>query len=384
MFTMAVGQSDDVDALEAARQAIAQCREQLGDRTARGALLFVGYDAFEPAIVAEVKAAFPLAAICGSTSAAEMSSVGGYQDDAVTLAVFSTDDVDITVGAASDVAANIDEACRAAVAQALAGTDKPPRLGIVLADALAGQHALEAVRRALPDGVALVGGAASGANLPSPRPNFEFEGARVVENGISVMLFSGPLAFSVAVGTGLRPVGPEGVVTASEDGRILEIDDRPAAAFVRPYIDVPGAATFGNPLAFRDDDASEPYLRAMLGEDPSGALMIPGSVPVGARVQLSTASTDDIVRATTDVTSRAAATFPADATPAGALLFSCAVRRFMLGSRTAQEVTEARSMLPPSLPVAGMYCAGEIAPVSVDPAHTRFHNETFVAVLLGA
>jgi hypothetical protein len=40
-------------------------------------------------------------------------------------------------------------------------------------------------------------------------------------------------------------------------------------------------------------------------------------------------------------------------------------------------------MLGPDVPFAGFYCFGEIAPVaSVD--ETRFHNETIVAVLLGA
>jgi hypothetical protein len=180
-------------------------------------------------------------------------------------------------------------------------------------------------------------------------------------------------------------VGPQGTVTASAEGLIAEIDGRPAAAFVRPYVDEPGAATFGNPLAFVDDEASAPYLRAMLGEDPAtGALIIPGSVPSGARVQLTTASTEDIIAATTDVTRRAAELFPPGVTPSAALLFSCAVRRFMLGTRTAQEVIEARSMLPATIPLAGMYCVGEIAPVGLDAAQPRFHNETFVAVLLGS
>jgi hypothetical protein len=59
------------------------------------------------------------------------------------------------------------------------------------------------------------------------------------------------------------------------------------------------------------------------------------------------------------------------------------VRRFLLGSRTAQEVIEARALLPGDLPLVGMYCGGEIAPVD-DGNVSRFLNETFVAVLLGS
>jgi hypothetical protein len=43
----------------------------------------------------------------------------------------------------------------------------------------------------------------------------------------------------------------------------------------------------------------------------------------------------------------------------------------------------AREMLGFDLPMAGLYCYGEIAPVgSADGS--RFHNETLVAVLLGS
>ena len=103
---------------------------------------------------------------------------------------------------------------------------------------------------------------------------------------------------------------------------------------------------------------------------------------MGATVQLTTATTDEIVAATADTVRRATEAFPAGATPSAALVFSCAVRKFLLGSRTGQELGEARSLLPADLPVAGMYCTGEIGPVG-DAQATRFLNETFVTVLLG-
>jgi len=45
-------------------------------------------------------------------------------------------------------------------------------------------------------------------------------------------------------------------------------------------------------------------------------------------------------------------------------------------------VAEARALLPENLPLVGMYCGGEIAPVD-DSGISRFLNETFVALLLG-
>jgi len=383
MLRMAVGQSDDVDGVAAVREAIEQCREQLGGDEPRAGLLFATFDSFDPALVREVREAFPGIRLIGSSSSAEMSSVVGYREDSVTLAVFVSDTVQFTTAAATWELGGVEAAGRTAVEAACAATDATPRLCIMVADAIEGQRALESVRRALPEGAVLVGGASSGVTLGAPNPSYQACDDLVIEHGLALLVLSGPLAFSVAVGTGLRPVGPTGVVTRSVYGRIDEIDGRPATSFTAAYLDVAGPATFGNPLAITEAGASAPYLRVLLAQDPAtGSLSIAGSVPVGATVQLTTATSDDIVAATADTVRRATEAFPAGATPSAALIFSCAVRKFLLGSRTAHELGEARSLLPADLPVAGMYCTGEIGPVG-DALATRFLNETFVTVLLG-
>ena len=234
MFTMAVGHSDDVDAHDAIHAAIDECRAQLGGRRPKAGLLFAGYEAFDRAVPGSVLHAFPGIALAGSTSYAEMSSAGGYTEDGLTLALFASDEVDLSAGAAGHADTDLENACRQVVDQAMNGADEPPRVGIMVADGLAAQSALEAVSKLLPDDVVLVGGASSGANLATIRPNFQFAKRQVVENGIALLLFFGPLKFSVAVGTGLRPIGPTGVVTASAAGVITEIDGRPASVFIEP------------------------------------------------------------------------------------------------------------------------------------------------------
>ena len=384
MLTMAVGHSDDVDPADAIAAVIEQCRAQLGHRSPQAGILFAAFEAFDPSMVAAVSEAFPGTSLMGSTSAAEMSSAGGYHEDSVTLALFTSDNIDLTTGIGTGVDADLDAACRKAVGQALAQTDKPPRVCVMVADALNGQHALEQVRHALPEGVLLIGGASSGLTLGNPRPSFQFCDDQIVQEGVAVLVFSGPLSFSYAVGTGLRPIGPVGTVTRSDYGAIEEIDGRPAASFVSKYVDVVGPATFGNPLAIREKGSSDSYVRVMLSQDPAtGALRIAGSIPVGSTVQLTTATTDEIVAAASDAVRRATEAFPSGQTPSAALVFSCAVRKFLLGTRTGQEVSGARSLLPLDMPLAGMYCTGEIAPVGIgEPSH--FLNESFVTLLLGS
>jgi len=73
--------------------------------------------------------------------------------------------------------------------------------------------------------------------------------------------------------------------------------------------------------------------------------------------------------------------FPSTSSAEAALVFSCAIRKWVLGTRTGTELDITRQELGRAIPIAGLYCFGEIAPL--DTGGTAFHNETFVTVLLG-
>ena len=93
--------------------------------------------------------------------------------------------------------------------------------------------------------------------------------------------------------------------------------------------------------------------------------------------------TEEIVDGARASISDALARFPSGRKPDAALLWSCATRRFLLGTRTGREVEIVRDTVGADTPVAGFYCLGEIAPI-VDGDVSQFHNATMVAVLLGA
>ena len=114
-----------------------------------------------------------------------------------------------------------------------------------------------------------------------------------------------------------------------------------------------------------------------------GGLVIPGTVPTGATVQLTTTNPDDMLDATHDAVERARAAYPGTGDPSAALIFSCAVRKYLLGTRTAREVETAQELLPASMAIAGMYCLGEVAPTGAE-RNSHFLNETFVTLLLGS
>lgn len=138
-----------------------------------------------------------------------------------------------------------------------------------------------------------------------------------------------------------------------------------------------------NPLAILDDDTGRYYLRAPMEYDESdGSAIFFGSVPQGATVQLAMATTEEILRGTEESLAEAVAGFPRDAMPEGALIASCAVRSFLLGTRTSAEIERIRNGLGQDLPVSGFYAFGEIAPLGL-ATPPSFHNETCVTVLIG-
>ena len=56
---------------------------------------------------------------------------------------------------------------------------------------------------------------------------------------------------------------------------------------------------------------------------------------------------------------------------------------YVLGTRAGREIEIARETLGQAMPIGGLYCMGEIAPMASSD-RTQFHNATMVSVLLGS
>jgi len=163
----------------------------------------------------------------------------------------------------------------------------------------------------------------------------------------------------------------------------LEPGDPRHEARDRRYLGTAGPA-IANPLAvFETPESERFYLRTPVAYDAvSGRVTFFGAVPEGATVQITVAAPDEIFNGATASIADALATFPAGGTPEAALLYSCATRRYLLGTRAGREIELIRDALGPAVPIAGLYCMGEIAPMTpAGPA--LFHNATMVSVLLG-
>ena len=391
MFRMAVGHSDDIDIESALTTVFEECDAALAGATPRAGIIFGAWDIDHRVLVDGVRRHYPGIELAGATTAGEMSSVIGFSEDSVALAVFAADSVEITAGIGRNLRADPAEATRQAVATARSKATQPSRLCLVM-PTIGGAEAgliFDGLRAALGPGVPVVGGGASpedpAATLGATESR-QIVNDEVTRDSIAILLFSGDLDFSFGVETGWQGVGPRGVVTRISPDGVLEIDGLPAIDFYARYLGT-GQPPIANPLAVFEGDGSGSdrfYLRTPINWDPeTGRVGFFGAVPEGATVQITVAGTEQIFEGARASMQDALAAYPAGKTPDAALLYSCATRRFLLGTRVGREVEMIRDLLGTSIPIAGMYCLGEIAPMA-SPDRTQFHNATMVSVLLGA
>ena len=389
MFRMAVGHSDDVDLASALEVAFAECEAGLAGAAPNAGLLMSAWGVDHQTVIDQVRARYPGIELAGMTCAGEMSSVLGFREDSVALALFASDSIDIVVGLGRNLAEDCLAATRQAVAEATAKTRLPPRLCIVLST-IGGVEAsviLAALRAALGPGVPILGGGAAPrdpATESDGRGSHEFAGDVLTSDALAIVLFAGPVAFSFGVETGWQRVGPRATITRASDAGVLEIDGRPALEFYERYVGT-GRPPVANPLAVFEEPGSDRfYLRTpTMYDQEHGSIGFFGAVPEGAIVQLTVAGTDQIFAGAKASITDALARFPAGAQPEAALLFSCATRKFLLGTRAGREIELAREVLGDAVPIGGFYCMGEIAPMGSADL-TRFHNATMVSVLLGS
>jgi hypothetical protein len=385
MFFTVVAQSDDIDTEGALAEILAQCHEKLGKRVPKAGLLFSTIDLEHDQVLDGILNAWPNLELIGCTTAGEMSSALGYREDSVALVLFGSDSIEFASGIGRDVSKNIPSACRAAVESAAAKSDLPTAICITLPESMttSAQQIVDSLRKELGSNVPVVGGTAGdGYRMVATR---QFCGREVCSDSVPVLLLSGPLVYSVAVESGWEPVGEPGLVTRSEGTVLHEIDGRPALEFYRRFLGETANPSPDCPLAMLDEDGKVECLRATLGtiDADTGAITYLAEIPEGKMVRITVADRGNILDGCRASIKKAFAGYPHGKKPDAALFFSCASRRDLLGTRTKEEFGIIGSVIGDEVPVCGFYGYGEIGPRDRSDEASRFHNETFVSLIIG-
>ena len=386
MFSAAVGHSEDTDATAVANELVDRCTAQLGGAPPKAGLLFAAIDFDHQALLDQIDRRIPGLELIGCTTDGEISSEMGFREDSATLMLFASDTVDLTTGVGHMMSQDLAAACRDAADAAKAKTTRRPRLCVTAPEGLTSEgHALtETLQQAVGPDVPIFG--AMAGDQWRLKQTKQFYGTTVLSDAIPVMLFSGEFTFSYGVACGWKQVGDAGRVTRSTGAVVHEIDGAPAIDFYRKYLGSGVNPSAELPLAILDSHDQIEYLRASWGvvDEATGAVTFLAAVPEGARVQVTVTDRDSILKGCLESLSIATSNLPDGATADFGLFFSCAARKVMLGTRTEEELKLIRGALGAQVPLCGFYGYGELSPQQGNPTGSKYHNESFVSLLIVA
>jgi len=221
--------------------------------------------------------------------------------------------------------------------------------------------------RAFP-GSTVIGGLTSG--VLDPGASRLFTQSQVHRSGALLLALSGNVVIDSVLAQGCRPVGDPLFVTACEGNLISELDGRPPKELLSAIyetLDEPDRARFGDALCIglalpgprQTIGAGDFLMRNVLGLDPdNGALWIGSRIAPNAIVQF---HLRDGQAASDELEERLALSLAGDLAPSAALLFACVGRGRNLFGVSGHDSGTLRRLI--DIPVAGMFSAGEIAPV---------------------
>lgn len=240
---------------------------------------------------------------------------------------------------------------------------------VLLADPLSfdAEFCARGLDRAFP-GATIVGGLASGTQEPGDARLFADRDLH--RHGALLLAFTGDVVIEPVVAQGCRPIGEPLFVTASAGHQLQGLDGRgPREVLGRVWADLDerDRARFGDSLCIglalpgsRQTFGTGDFLiRNVHGLDSdTGALWVGARVAPHSVVQF---HLRDATTAARELTARLDATLPGRPPPEAALLFSCTGRGRELFGVTGHDSAALRRRA--DIPVAGMFSAGEIAPL---------------------
>jgi hypothetical protein len=383
---MAIGHSDDIDSRDAMTSILEQCLQQLSGETPVAGLLFAGIGYEHELILAAIQDVWPGLPLIGCTTDGEFSTVQGYSNESVVLSLFYGPGIEAGVGLGRNLTSSITEATEKAIAQARGLRTADPAVCLTTPESMTVNctDIVERLQAALGSASPIVGGV-SGDHREFGT-TYQFSGSEVLSDSLPILLLWGDVQISFGVSSGWQPIGSTYKVTHSEGNVIYTINDRPVLEVFADYWgkaeDLGLLGEF--PLAvFPDPDNHDDfYLRAVFSTDSeAGSATFAATVPNGSTVRMTSVLRAGIIDGSREAMCRASASFRGE--PTGALVFSCAARKWLLGTSVAKEFISLVTALDnDKIPLAGFYAFGEIAPLR-HGGSAFYHNETCIVVLFG-
>ena len=216
-------------------------------------------------------------------------------------------------------------------------------------------------------GLRVVGGMASAG--PRAGANQLFLNDWVSSEGGVALALGGAVRVDVIVSQGCRPVGPPLEVTRAQGNLMIELDGQPALERAEQVLqDIPDAERerlrhglyIGRPVKPGASGPGDYLIRNLLGADRENGVIAVGDL-VGERERVRL-HVRDAVTAREDL-EMLLSPQAFDSRAEAALLFACNSRGRGLYGQPDGDIGILQEALGGAVPVAGMFCAGEVGPV---------------------
>ncbi|MDR2123739.1 MAG: FIST C-terminal domain-containing protein [Desulfovibrio sp.] len=348
----------------------------------------IGIAAFHPEFletgaVKAVSDALPFDVVGSTTS---VTAVAGAADDLMlTVGVLTSDDILFRAGACNLK----DDEPQAAIQRLYARLAPPftekPALLFTLAPVIAdfGGDAVLAALDAVSGGIPVFGSLTS-------TPMLDFSGMETCFNGehhaglLTLVALFGEVSpeFYLTTMPDDMIIHQKSVITKAVNNRIQSINNLAPL----DYLESLGLAENGNiagigpiPFILTQDDGSR-VVRSAHSAAEDGDILTFGSVPQGAKIGFCGAGAEYVLQSTRDAVACAVAARGS----AQALIFSCAGRKWHLGSGATAEINELVRHLGRAVTYQFAYSTGELCPVKNNCGRlvNAFHNFSMIACLL--
>ena len=369
---------------EAAREAVQQSLQGIGDR-APDAALIVATAAWGQSALRELVAIVTERLGCGATVGGSVDGVlvgEGWAVHRPAVAVLALADVDAVVTHSEDLA---NDEGRAALELAIgqAPAPGPGDLMILFSDALglAPAPILDGLAASLP-GLPIIG---LGASEPEGASPLVWAGSHLASAAcVALTIRSKRPSPSIAVTHACRRLGPVHAVTRTSGHWVLGLDGRPA---LEALLESQGASEAGrNILVGLLEDGGDPdrldglMIRNVVGSDRArGGFALPAPVRAGTRL-VALAPDADEVRDRAGVAGPTLGSAPGSKPPVCGLYLACRAGgdALLAGASHGAALSEALG----GAPLLGVSAAYQVAPSVVEPHRPRLHTYSGVSVLI--
>lgn len=184
---------------------------------------------------------------------------------------------------------------------------------------------------------------------------------------------------------GWDPIGPERVITKSNNNTLYELDGDSALELYKRYLgeradELPGAALLF-PLSIQVNEDGESVVRTVLSVDEKNqSMQFAGDLPQGSRCHLMMANFERIIDASSMVAESCLEKMGSHEPELG-ILISCVGRKLLLGQRVEEEIEEAIEVIGSQATVTGFYSYGELSPLGSHQG-CQLHNQTMTITTL--